>query len=295
MKFKNKIFTLLGVFTLVGLSHSFTLKDLNAALTAPSSYDFNYQYSSSLNRFVIGRSSLGTIAPSYTLTADGGYVDYSATLTSSSNSGGILPEGLDITMIFNRSNTSWQGLGPFPFQSWFPNDTKIGSDQFVGTVTAKYQFIFNNQTNQDYLLYFDISTSTGTTNVQYKVNDLTQASSLILGSIQNNFIISSFSKIEIYTNSTSGARFFDAWYLQDLGVDLAYELGYDIGQAIGYQDGLGNNPNILLNGFQAMVGILVNFVLMIVNLEVFDVSIMSIFAIVVLFTGIVWVLKLIRG
>jgi hypothetical protein len=44
-----------------------------------------------------------------------------------------------------------------------------------------------------------------------------------------------------------------------------------------------------------MVGILVNFVLMIVNLEVLGVSILGIFSIILLFTTIVWVLKLIRG
>ena len=51
----------------------------------------------------------------------------------------------------------------------------------------------------------------------------------------------------------------------------------------------------MINGFSAMVGILVNFVLMIANLQVFDISLTSIFAVLVLFTGIVWTLKLIRG
>jgi hypothetical protein len=44
-----------------------------------------------------------------------------------------------------------------------------------------------------------------------------------------------------------------------------------------------------------MVGILVNFFLMIVNLEVFGVSISSVFAIIVIFVGIIWTLKIIRG
>jgi hypothetical protein len=89
------------------------------------------------------------------------------------------------------------------------------------------------------------------------------------------------------------------WYLQDLGVSAAYNAGFDAGEItgydVGYATGLGNNPNILLNGFQAMVGILVNFFLMIVNLEVFGVSISSVFAIIVIFVGIIWTLKIIRG
>jgi hypothetical protein len=80
-----------------------------------------------------------------------------------------------------------------------------------------------------------------------------------------------------------------------LGTNPAFYYGQEIAYDDGYADGLGNNPNILLNGFQAMVGILVNFVLMIVNLSVFNISLLDIFAIIVLFTGIVWVLKLIRG
>jgi hypothetical protein len=42
MKLKNKIYTLLSVFTLVGLTHSLTLKELNASLTPPTTYNINY-------------------------------------------------------------------------------------------------------------------------------------------------------------------------------------------------------------------------------------------------------------
>jgi hypothetical protein len=93
---------------------------------------------------------------------------------------------------------------------------------------------------------------------------------------------------------TSGARYFDAWYLQDLGVSSSYDAGYDAGIDIGYGQGQ-DDADLLITGFQAMVGILVNFVLMIVNLEVFGVSILSVFSILALFVGVIWILKIIRG
>ena len=102
-----------------------------------------------------------------------------------------------------------------------------------------------------------------------------------------------------YYSGTSAQRMLSAWYLKDLGVSTAYEEGFDAGyldgEIDGYADGLGNNPNVLLNGFQAMVGILVNFMLLILNLNVFGVSILSVFSIVALFVGFIWILKIIRG
>jgi hypothetical protein len=127
----------------------------------------------------------------------------------------------------------------------------------------------------------------------------------------NLFYIPAFTTLTIDI-WTGGNEYFDAWYLQDLGVsdgytqglDVGYDDGYDVGYddgfdadayAIGYSNGLNNNPNILLNGFQAMVGILVNFALMILNLNVFGVSLLNIFGILALFVGLIWILKIVRG
>lgn len=55
------------------------------------------------------------------------------------------------------------------------------------------------------------------------------------------------------------------------------------------------DSSTLIYGFSAMVGILVNFALMILNLSVLGVSLMDVFAVLFLFVGIIWTLKLIRG
>jgi hypothetical protein len=297
MKIKHyKILTLLSIGFITSLTTAPALNDVHGALTAPASYDFNYQYSSSLSRFVIGTSSVGTISPNFQTTADGIYTNYSATLTSASNSGGLLPAGLDITMTFNRSNTSWQGVGPTPFINWRPNDTKIGSDSTVGAITNKVYLNIQNNTKKDYYFYFDASSTSGSVRQWH----LTINNQLLFNwsgfptrfdsSAFLQFSIPSFSNVILYSVSTSGQTYLDAWYLKDLGVSAAYESGVDAGYIQGQDD-----ADLLITGFSAMVGILVNFVLMIVNLEVFGVSLIGIFSIIVLFTGIVWTLKLIRG
>jgi hypothetical protein len=290
MKLKNKIYTLLSVFTLVGLTHSFTLKDLNASLTAPASYDYSYTYD---GLFSYELNVLPTLV-FYERTADGIYYNYSSTFE--------LINGLEITQTFNRSNTSWTFISG---DGYIPTDTKIGSDNTIGTITRKWSMKYDNQTSKDYLLYLDHSSSpAGNVSLRFIHNSTsvyTYQSDAVL-SFPTEFIkviIPSFSSLEIFTNSTLNTRYFDAWYLKDLGVSASYDAGVDAGELIGYDDGyadgLGNNPNVLLNGFQAMVGILVNFMLMIVNLEVFGVSLINVFSILALFVGIVWILKIIRG
>jgi|LakMenEpi05May12_1017382.scaffolds.fasta_scaffold04081_1 hypothetical protein len=298
MKIKNKIFTLLGVFTLVGLTHSLTLKDLNAALTAPTSYDLNYQYNSSLTSFAFGGSSLGTQnSLRYIRTADGIYYNYSVTYTPDT----VL--GLSITQTFNRSNTSWTSFTIAGNTYYRPTDTKIGSDSTVGTL-EKGTLIFDNQTNKNYLIHIDMSSNTSNVFTRlfyndYRYNNGNDNTLTFFRTTMNRLYIPSFTKFELRHYSASSVYYLDAWYLQDLGVsdsyDAGYDAGYEQGDIDGYADGLNNNPNILLSGFQAMVGILVNFMLMIVNLEVFGVSILSVFSILALFVGIIWILKIIRG
>jgi hypothetical protein len=100
----------------------------------------------------------------------------------------------------------------------------------------------------------------------------------------------SYSQVAYIADTISTLLYFDAWYLLDLGVSDAYDAGVDAGYILGQDD-----ADLLVTGFQAMVGILVNFILMIANLEVFGISLTGILAIVILFAGVVWTLKLIRG
>ena len=288
MKLKNKIYSLLSVFTLVGLTHSLTLKDLNAALTVPASYDYSYTYDG-LFTYELNVSPTFVY---YTRTADGIYYNYSSTFE--------LINGLEITQTFNRSNTSWTFISGSP-GGYTPTDSKVGSTQSLDG--NRIYLKFDNQTNRDYTLRIDFSDSSGNfsyflkysfdTTIFIPNDDETINKSKYLG-----IILPAYSSVEFKSGIYWSAHL-TAWYLKDLCVSDSYDAGVDAGELIGYDDGyadgLGNNPNVLLNGFQAMVGILVNFMLMILNLEVFGVSLINVFSILALFVGIVWILKIIRG
>ena len=283
MKLKNKIFTLLSVFTLVGLTNSFTLKDLNAALTAPTGIDYKYVYDG-IFTFELQTGTGTTIsAPEYTRTTDDIYYNYSVTYE--------VIDGLQVTQTFNRSNTSWTGGTP----GYYPTDTKIGSNSTVGTV-QKIRLIFNNQSTNNFLLYLDYS-STGTDVLLQMFYNGDRVYSYLSSQLIYNtfnqlsrFPIPAGYSVDIRMHDTSSIRYFDAWYLKDLGVSASYDAGVDAGYGQGQDD-----ADLLVTGFQAMVGILVNFLLLIVNLEVFGISILSVFSILALFVGIIWILKIIRG
>jgi hypothetical protein len=285
----KKLTALSGVSLLAFLTTFQPLTNADAALTPPSSYDYAYKWNTTESEWnIIGTT--GSSLQIYSRTSDGAYFNYTTTRT--------LISGLNVTMTFNRSNTDWfSSLGGYE-----PGQSKIGSNNTVGDGFIKNTFIFNNQTNNDYYLYFDVNSTGSAAYYANLYNDY------IVG---NEFYDDGFNYIAewslyrqlipakytftLQTANTSSARYFDAWYLKDLGTSTAFNLGYLDGEADGYAQGLGNNPNILLNGFTAMIGILVNFFLMIVNLQVFGISALNIFSIVVVFVGIVWILKIIRG
>jgi hypothetical protein len=300
----KKLTALSGVSLLAFLSTFQPLTNADAALTAPASYDYSFQYNSSIGAFNYTNptGSGNTAIPNFLRFDSSGYYNYDHLLSidgTSNPSNFSFPDGFDIRMKFNRSNTSWT-LGYPVISGYYPTDTKIGSDSTVGSVN-KLDFTFYNQTNKDYRLMIDFS-STGFNN-NYQITYSTGVWYYMVGVfntvVENSILIPAFSTVTIYRFNSTSTVYFDAWYLQDLGVADSYTQGindgYDDAYDDGYAAGLGNNPNILLSGFQAMVGILVNFFLLILNLEVFNVSIMSVFSTLALFVGVIWFLKLVRG
>jgi hypothetical protein len=154
MKLKNKIYTLLSVFTLVALTHSLTLKELNAVLTAPASYDIAYTYYAEYGDYYLYNPSEDILGqPLYTRTTDGVYYNYSWNSTTGQyfTAPTGLPDGLEITMTFNRSNTSWSNFGGSYSGYYYPNTTgPIGSDNTVGSIINKVYLNFDNQTSKNY-------------------------------------------------------------------------------------------------------------------------------------------------
>jgi hypothetical protein len=270
---------------------------VQAALTKPASYDIQYSYYSAGggdpngHRYALSDDT-GQIVPRYTRTADGIYYNYTHTLTGTSTN--LLGEGLDITHTFNRSNTSWSSASPSGYHS---TDTKIGSDSTVGTIQSKYSLTYSNQTNKNYLLYFDAS-STGLHYVSIEINNTSiygEFGGLRITNTMNQLYIPSYSTFEIFSISTPSARYFDAWYLKDLGVSDSFDAGYEVGEADGYADGLANNPNILINAAESLIGMFVNFTFILFSLELFGVSVLTVVGVLFGIVAIVWILKTIRG
>jgi hypothetical protein len=199
------------------------IKPVAASLTPPASYDYSYTWNATTSEQYLNVNGVDSI-PIYTRTADGIYFNYTSTFN--------VVDGLSVTQTFFRSNTTWQTSGTF----YKPDENRIGSNNAVGSLPKKIDFILNNQTNNDYYLYVDLSsTSHAFTNFRVSYD------SLFIGGwttgteypvIASNFIliyIPSFVLTNFYidTGADDRDKYFDAWYLKDLGISEAYQNGLD--------------------------------------------------------------------
>lgn len=247
----------MGVGALAYGSANLALVNTDATLTAPTTYDIHYRPydnpSPAPDFWELGNQARTSYLhdPSYTRTADGAYFNYTTTLDNSDHV--IIPLGLEITMTFNRSNTNWTATGS---GGYYPSDyNKIGSDNTVGSLANKVYLKFNNQTNKNYTLYFDISSTTAFRYYKHVINNvdtygLGQGFALD-NTLLNRFYLPAYSTLTIYSISSASSMYFDAWYLQDLGVSTSYEegqydgygQGYDDGFDVGYDDGFGDGTS----------------------------------------------------
>jgi hypothetical protein len=275
---------------------------VQAALTAPASFNLNYRYDGAdLDAFTLGTTSYGTsINVGYTRTADGVYYNYTNTSNHSTHPS-IIPNGLSITSTFNRSNTTWVALDGL----YYAEDTKIGSNNTVGSVANKVYLEFDNQTSKDYYFYFDHSSTATSRQYFVLLNDLyyitynNNNDFFVLNTALTRIFIPSYSNFKFFSTTNSNSYYFDAWYLQDLGVsdayDAGYDAGYEVGEDDGYSDGLANNPNLLINAAESLIGMFVNFTFILFTLEMFGVSVLTIVGVLFGIITVVWILKTIRG
>ena len=195
------------------------LKPVAASLTPPATYNYSYTWNAAASEQYLNVNGVDSI-PLYTRTADGVYYNYTSTFN--------VINGFNLTQLFSRSNSTWQVSGT----SYKPDEARIGSDATVGTPLTKYNILFNNQTPNAYYVYLD-NTSTGGGYFSASINDL----SIMLGdgvllytsnTQFNRFYLPSYSTLR-YTSrpSSSLAAYFDAWYLQDLGISASYQQGLD--------------------------------------------------------------------
>lgn len=269
-----------------------------SALTPPANYSFKYSYNNGDGWGFSNNDDHIFYSPRYSRKADGSYYNYSHNTFLQNDVDGY--DGLSISMDFNHSNVGYWGGDDIT--GWLPdsNSSFVGSDNSVGTISGKTKFnIFNNTCN-DYRLYIDMSSSSGDISVKYQLSNFTLFSyGAINPSALTSVYIPSFNTALIELNATSAARYFNAFYLQDLGLSTSFDEGTDYGASSQFLIDspyiVANQPFTLLDGVETIVGGFVNFALMIMSLQVFGISLLDLFLILVAILAVMWLVKAVRG
>ncbi len=213
------------------------VKPALASLTPPATYDYSYTWNATASEQYLNVNGVDSI-PLYTRTVDGAYYNYTTTYN--------VIDGLSVTQTFNRSNTTWQVSGT----SYKPDENKIGSNNTVGGVNKKWYLKIDNQTNKDYKYYVDFSSTADINRIyhlylngQVYINNLTNNRLYFVDpNILFDIWVPAFSYVEFYTeDGASNANYFDAWYLEDLGISDAYQAGYDANRSGILTDYLGTD------------------------------------------------------
>lgn len=248
MKKLGLLFAIIGLLFFVSPPPLLT----HAALTAPASWDYAYKYNATVDEFQFTNyAGTFTNTPVYTRTADSTYFNYTYTGTALGN----LP--FEVTLTFNHSNSTWKTYGG----GYTSDDNKIGSDNLTGSIDKKISIYINNNTNHDYYLSYDISSSVNSAYgfLHYINNNLITDYNGSFNIYDDVSLISlfvpSYSTFNLYRTTTSGVMYFDGFYLKDLGVSASYTAGLNDGEdnlynayAQGYADALTEVEDVAVAG-----------------------------------------------
>jgi len=269
-------------------------------ITAPTDYDYRsyLAFGSWVHRNNF-QGSGDSITMDFTRSVDSVYFDYEHSHTGD---GDYLPDGWTTYMYFNRSNTTWTNPSGSIYR---PTSTAIGSNSSVGTITGKVILQFDNNTTGDYRVSIDISTTNASATYNYQYKSLSTNTNLrelesttLSSSVQNLFIVPAGTSLYLEAASASTARYLDAVYYERIATTTAItENDDDDFYDAGVQDGFDKTLDgfTLLNGFESIVGILINTAFVILSVEVLGISLFDLFAVLIAVVGVVWILKLIRG
>jgi hypothetical protein len=190
------------------------LKPVAASFTPPTTYDYSYTWNATDTEQYLNVNGVDSI-PLYVRTPNSTYFNYVNTT--------VVIDGLEVRHQFDRSNTTWQASGMF----YKPDQSKIGSDNTVGTITNKVNLKFTNNTNHDYLIYLDVASNLGNDHWTSGYDSYTTFQFFYAAGALLRFPLYSNSSFEFFKSSWSVATYFDAWYIQDLGISEVYEQGLD--------------------------------------------------------------------
>jgi hypothetical protein len=248
----------MGVGLITYGTTNFNFVNSQAALIAPTNWNLRYRHASSGNWRLENDALTGLTNVGYNRTGSSPNFNYQMGLGGlgiDSNSTSIIPVGMKIEMGFASSNVGgWTSSG---FGLYYPTSTYLGSDDNVGAIDRKFFVKITNNTKNNYLFYLDLSStdnvdSTYTLRIN-SIDIINRPSSfyyLYDNDVLGTMYLPSYSNLEFLRQSTSSETYFDAWYLQDLGVSAAYTAGqadndnYDLGYDDGYDDGFDYGVNV---------------------------------------------------
>lgn len=253
----KKLSILMGVGLIAyGTSH-INLTNTNAALSAPSSWNIRYRNLNNTGpgpRWALESTSSSVNDPGYVRSGISPNFNYDNGLGGTGwnhdDFPNIIPDGMTINLRFNESNTSWitDGSGMY-----YPGNFSIGSTG-KATTFDNVKIEVNNQTNKDYHLYFDLSSSANviqTLTIQ-NGNNLWSIYDAVHYNATDGFLerimLPAFTYITIRSHASGHSNnniLFDALYLTEIGTSSAYTNGYDdgfdngiiSGYPSGYDDG----------------------------------------------------------
>jgi hypothetical protein len=264
----KKLLILSAVAVVSYATTNFNFVNSQATLSKPSVWDYSYSAGATGNMSYRSRQGgtgddLYRARAGFRRTTESGWYNYTHILTEDTfdknGFNSVFPNGLEVIMQFKAANNTW--VYDNIYQTYEPalNTTYIGTTSIGDNTNNKVYLQYDNQTNRDYKVWIDMSSMPNDVGINAKHNTLTFGNADYLLVYQDgNFItliVNAYSTLTLWTDTTVNARSFDAWYLQDLGINGAYlegiettisetetyitgyDNGYENGVIAGYDDG----------------------------------------------------------
>ena len=313
---KNKIAAVVTLSLLTLLSFGKNITNANAAIGDPVGWDYKYAYDSTSSRFEWTTAASGSdgIELLYTSPSANYYRYYSGTGLQPTVDQDVFPIIMDIG--FALSTTSWTFTGGFYKPA--STVTSIGSTSGTNT-TSKFGAIFDNVSNINYLIGFDLSESTDANldwYIRYSAADNLSITSNWTGDVVRADLVfnrsttnvqwvyfPAYSELRIGQNvATTSTILLDAIYFQQLSTidqldyEQIYSAGYDAGEQQGFiagQDSAESNVSFRISDLLNRVFFGVRSVF---SIKIFDqLTIGSVMLFPLAFGIFTFIIRLIRG
>lgn len=294
------LLALIGSVLFAGMSAVGTLQPEQPynTLTAPTQYDYRtYNFNTTIGW--VNRANFGgnvSEVMDWSRTGSGPYNFYSEQV----GDGEYLPKGMTERITITSYTGTYNYNGTY---YWLTSDD-IGSTT-ASSISSKVGLEFVNSGVYDYRIHVDLSASGGSRTYSYQYSSVSSGLSMVdletttaTHTSLDVLVVPAGTSLTYYNSATSSAVLLTAIYYEQLQTSTAISNNddddfYDAGLADGFDKEL--DGFTLLNGFESVVGIVLNVFFVVLGVEILGISLLDIFAVVFAVVGVIWILKLIRG